>query len=370
MMVKHLILIITYLFFLFGCDSSTISSNDEISNNTTFENKDLVLSMDTSIIATDTISNQFDAKPGDAFIIEIIKASEDFEIDFHVLTPGSKELSSRKIVVEENGVYQVLSYLQSVKPGYSGDISYSVKITKSIAIPDSLNGLWIMVEEKYSFNGETVSFTYNENSAEKVLLIEKDSITDFYYDSFSKQLNENYTNYKALSYYFINDVSIKDGYIICSNTNGSGSEYYKFKKFTDTLDDIVWAAEKNITVPLSMQGDWYLTYEYELEMAIFWNEKDSSGSMYKYNSASESRLVMSITEDSIITYINDIGGGYERNSEPVSENYWFFKESTLSDDTLKVMEVYYESENQWYEAEHEEECYLKYGGPMPPEEWK
>lgn len=371
-MLKELILYLIPVTLLIACD--TVNKDDDKNGSGSvinFENKDKLVEFDTTISENDTIINEVNAQKGDAYTIQIINNTIKYDVDFFILTPDNDTITNWSFVADTNGTFKVVSFVNDVDNGYTGDFNYSLKIVKNNPLPESFNGVWCLTEEKYSFDGETVCYTYDKDSAEKVLVVSNDSVIDYYYDTYSSELSINYSSFKALSYYLNMNVELKENMIICSLSNKYGSESHKFEKVNGTINDIHWIGENEIKVPTEMIGIWYKSYEYEKEVGGYLGVIESSYYEISYSSVELTDLLMQITADSVIEWYNAGLGKISRSAWHISDADLFVIPGSLSvyKDTLKCIDVYFEGDEVEIGAEHDVEHYTKFTGELPPSQW-
>lgn len=368
-LLKIISTLLLFLIFI-GCDSTT-NNDSGAGTKINVGNNDLVDEDGTLASESSVEVKTFNVKKGYSYSVDIDQDDYDnYDLDYFVISSAGDTILEDNFKADSASVYSVIIFADYVDPSYTGTIGYSLTINEQAPLSTDLNGKWVLVSENYTYKSYSQSFTYSTSNADEVIEFRNDSIYRSTYDEYEE--DSIYTRgYLAVgSWLFDLNVNINGNKLTFSLSNSSVSGSFVYEKFTGSLSDITWEEENaSNTVPTSMLGTWYVSYEKEIGEEHWEGESEYFDDEETYNNGGESYEILVLTTDSVTIYSNDGFGQFSKYTESIEEYSYMLKYASMENGKIVVKEVECEIEgSNWYGYYAKEE-YSPYTGDLPPTEW-
>lgn len=368
----YYLLFLIYIIILVGCGTTDTDTNTK---------NDIALDLSTIILTeknslpndSATVVKEFDVKAGYYYQIHTDAGSFKYDIEGIVISSSGDTITDGFFKSSVTGKFQIVVSVEELEYDDVEIFTYTLNIIELKPLPEWLSGKWILKKTIFEFDGNSSIVYYDENKCLEVIEINNDYLYEYSYDDENDSIEID-SDLVIDSWFFEKDIkhnNMKD--ITVSMFNSYGSETLVFEKFSGLISDVVWEDNNEVIVPSNIIGNWYLSYDYEFEQEGQYEIGQKDKQLYietgesdtTYLSAKESKIIIEIRSDSLITYYKRDNYQVDIYSTPISERYSFFKIANVVNGTLVLEETVFEMGADDWEGEHSIERYEKYSGTLP-----
>lgn len=365
-MAKGITFITLLLLFLTGCSERAdrrefveVQKEDLHEGSATFES------------AENFIEFTFECTAGKSYTLEFYQATVEYYTspNLTITFPDGSIDSNYTFICSESGKYHF-----KITPPSAHDAwpySFEYRLTEFSSLESALDNQWLFMRRVITAFDKSQTFTADRENAMRTLKFSNDSCIFTFYDIHGDTLYESREIF-AESEYANSKYQLDSTTLTFTDKNPYGTYTDIYTLYSGTAEELTWEGEI-LKVPEDLLGTWYYSSNTSRSIHNTTGTVVNDSSSEFYSSGDESFYIISIMEDSVVTY--NRGFGYvDSASYSIKEIFYFLQDlERVSDKTGDI--VLQNEVNSWqsggyYSVSYSCSEYKKYTGSDPASGWK